>query len=218
MLEYEKDVVRKILDIDNANQDFKSCFVLALKSARDNTGRDVNTGEFIGNLYAEEISDKGLFESKNFTGLCCYLILLEQIGSLFIKKTYNIGQKTNGIKIALENFSLLKPDEIACIISLRHCLAHNFSLAPRPNNNPKIKKHKFCLNYFEESFAIKFNSEWDGTYTDKSDLTNTEIGVKPLCYLIEEVIVNLKNAVLNNEVKLIVKDINELTARFTVKN
>ena len=214
----EKKIVWNILDIDNANQELKSYFVLALKSARDNVGRDVKTGEFVGNLYAEDILDKGLFESKNFTGLCCYLILLEQIGSLFIKKTYNIGQKTNGIKIALENFSLLKPDEIACIISLRHCLAHNFSLAPRPNNNPKIKKHKFCLNYFEESFAIKFNSKWDGTYTDKSDLTNTEIGVKPLCGLIEGVIVNLKNSVLNNEVKLIVKDINELTARFTVKN
>ena len=218
MEELEKKMVRNILDIDNANQDFKSCFVLALKSARDNTGRDVNTGEFIGTFYTVEISDKGLFESKNFTGLCCYLILLEQIGSLFIKKTYNIGQKSNGIKIALENFSLLKPDEIACVMSLRNCLAHNFSLAPRPDKNQKLKKHKFCLNYFEESFAIDFNSEWDGTYTDKSDLTNTEIGVKPLCDLIEGVIVNLKNAVLNNEVKLIIKDISELTARFTVKN
>ena len=214
----EKKIVRNILDIDNSNQDFKSCFVLALKSARYNTGRDVNSGEFIKGLYTEENLDKGLFESKNFTGLCCYLILLEQIGSLFIKKTYNIGQKTNGIKIALENFSLLKSDEIACIISLRHCLAHNFSLAPRPDKNPKLKKHKFCLNYSEESLAINFNSEWDGVYSYKSDLTYTEIGVKPLCDLIEGVIVNLKNAVLNNEVKLIIKDISELTARFTVKN
>ena len=65
----EKKIVWNILDIDNANQEFKSYFVLALKSARDNVGRDVKTGEFVGNLYAEDILDKGLFESKNFTGL-----------------------------------------------------------------------------------------------------------------------------------------------------
>jgi hypothetical protein len=126
----QRELIERLLSFEPDKDSRRSCLTMALKAARKYTGRDC-TGKDIKGLIDDDIFNEDRFHSEYFSGLVLYLILLEQIGCLFKEIGYEEKNKTNGIKIALENFSIFKdePEKIKAIVGLRNSLAHNFSLA-----------------------------------------------------------------------------------------
>lgn len=214
MTNEEKTFIKKFLTLDSEVQ---SCLCMALKSGRLHTGRDIKTCKDIQRLINNNyILDNNLVQSEYFTGLTTYLILLEQIGSVFMKVGYDVKNKKNGIQIALDNFC--KPDltnkQIKAIRALRNSLAHNFGLASNDKYNVK-KSYKFCLDYYDESINAITPCNWDGKYNGKDDKTNTVVSVPKMCELIESVYSNLLDEFKNDNVELRMGLI-EIKARFTI--
>lgn len=201
----------------------KSNFMLALKSARLHTGRDIDTG--IANSIYEmewelssrpEVIENKLADSELFIGLTIYLILLEQIGSIFERT--DIAKKTchmKGIKYALCIFSdLTDKKEIEAINGLRNNLAHNFGLASDsrfPNN-----AHKFTLSFSNDAPIVKLpTKEWNCKYEDKSDDSSTVIGVYAFCNKVEQVVKNLIDIYRAGNLKFKLSE-EEIKSRFTI--
>ncbi len=189
MTSEEKIFIKKFLTLDS---EVHSCLCMALKSGRKHTGRDIKTGKDIRGLINDEVWDNNLFHSEYFTGLTTYLILLEQIGSVFMKVGYDVKDKKNGILIALDNFcnQKLTEDQIYAISALRNSLVHNFGLASQ-NYSTKYDSYKFCLYFSNKSMNAITPYKWDGKYTGKDDKTNTEVSVSKMCEFIESVYSNL---------------------------
>jgi len=217
----EKNIVKELFNLNVSDNGTRSCLTMALKSARLHTGRNIFSGVDERNLFNDFIAENDLLHSEYFTGLSIYLILLEQIGCVFKKKDYQENDITNGIKIALENFTAQTIDieQIEAIKGLRNTLTHNFSLTSDKYENKKKpinkKRYKFTLNFDDDQQLIKFNLKWNGVY-DKSDENNTIIGVKKLCELVENVYSNLNYEFQNGNIELRIKEINEIKARFTI--
>lgn len=207
-----KEFLESFLDENN----LYSTLIMALRSARKHTGANIFTGTPEKGLYTEEILGNSLYVSEYFTGITLYLILLEQIGILFCKKDKDIGGLENGIKVALKSFSSLSSNQINAILALRNTLAHNFGLATVKNKHRK-QHYKFCLKYDDEIPVVTINQKWDGDYKDKSDDTITAIGVPQLCALIEDIFKNLKVELQKDNLELLIQDLDEIKARFTVR-
>ena len=166
----------------------------------------------------KDVFDNDLYHSEYFTGLAVYLILLDQIGLIFCKVGYKAGKKTNGIQIALENFSRLDGEDIKALRALRNSLAHNFGLATAKNPLSKNKKqlYKFSLHFDKNQQPIRPNLNWQGDYNEKNDSTKTVVGVVKLCELVENVFSELISEFENGNVELRIKNLNEIKARFTI--
>jgi hypothetical protein len=218
MTNQETDFINDFLNPMGLNISRRSCLIMALKSARKHTGRDIKTGKDISGLINEDVFDNNLYHSEYFTGLAVYLILLEQIGLIFCKVGYKDGKKTNGIQIALENFSRLNRGQIKALRALRNSLAHNFGLALAKNPLSKTEEqlYKFRLHFDQNQEPISPNLNWHGNYNDKNDSTDTVVGVQQLCGLVENVFFELKSEFEIGNIELRIKDLNEIKARFTI--
>lgn len=204
----------------------KSCLMMALKSARYHTGRDINTGKTGGSLemrcnvnMRNEILENGMEDAEMFTGLTLYVILLEQIGTLFGNKEEPKAIKrilqTTGNKIPLG----LNKEQTVAVNDLRNTLAHNFGLATEPRCNKKGTEvhHKFTLSFSDDAPPVRLpEQKWDGCFTDKQDCTSTEIGVPALCELVEEVIDYVRQSYKNGKLELRLGE-EETEARFTIR-
>lgn len=186
MTQLEITFIEDFLNIKDSGKEIRSCLTMALRSARKHTGRDINTGKDILGLLTEENVVNDIYYAEYFTGLTVYLILLDQIGCIFKKVGYKEGQKTNGIQIALENFSTLNPDQIKALRALRNSLTHNFGLTSAEDSRKKAKNkkkeqlYKFCLYYDKNQLPVIPNMTWDGDYNDKTDNTDTIILINSL--------------------------------------
>lgn len=219
------DLMQLILGLKE-DETRKSNFMMALKSARLHTGRNVDTGiassmeEMEFNLLEnKEILVKQLSYSELFTGLTMYLILLEQIGSMFKRigiappKGYN-----KGIRHSLCMFSTLtiekNKDEIDAINSLRNNLAHNFGLASDdrfPNSG-----HKFTLSFSSDAPIVKLPAEkWNCKYDDKSDESSTVIGVYAFCNEVEQIVGKLIEVYHAGNLEFSLSE-EEIKSRFTI--
>lgn len=210
----EKFINQRIIE---ANRN--SCLVMALQDARLLNGRDKKTGKFKNII----LRDKDYFYNPNsFTGLVIYLILLDMIGHIFLKKGFKT-KHTNKIHKTLEQFSNLDDKEIAVVISLRNSLAHNYSLVNIPYLEKKNYKelHKFELIYVDTPFIISIPSElnkWKRKdFKDKRDESSTKIGVKKLIDEFENVYSNLNNEFKQGNVTLDSIGLEELKSRFTIR-
>ncbi|MBL4586663.1 MAG: hypothetical protein JKX84_06375 [Flavobacteriales bacterium] len=165
----------------------RSTLIMALRGARHLTGRDLLTGvpkdEKSGaNLESDMVWEAG-YGPTVLIGLVFYLILLETLGSLFVRKksskSENLG---DGITHALSNFSnpKLGTDEIKGIEALRNCLAHKFSLG---NDT-----HIFSLSTeFNQLIELPKNEDkWHGKL-DKKEKYYTKINEVKMCQLVEDV-------------------------------
>lgn len=205
----------------------KSCLIMAIRSARYLTGRDLKTGHAkdiremrINVLMKDDVTNYWIEEELFFSGIVMYLIVLDSIGCIFEQ----VGEKPfqgNGIKKALKMFSSLTVEEIDACIDLRNTLAHNFGLATEKKNvngKQKIKRHKFSLDFSETGTAIKLpKKDWDGEYgkSSKDESSSTIIGVSAFCDLVESIIGKLYDNYDSGKLKLRIND-NEAKSRFTV--
>lgn len=203
----------------------RSCLLMAIRSARYLTGREIITGKAIGIcemeynvLNKDEVTTHQLYNEHFFSGLAMYLIAIDCIGCLFDNKT-TLSEEKNSIGRALTSFSSLDKVRIEAVKDMRNTLAHNFGLATEnilPNGNPKKCKHKFTLSFSDDAEAIKMpTTEWDGDYNNKEETTSTIIGVAAFCELMESIIANVYECNKNGQLKLRISE-NEAKARFTV--
>ncbi|MCW0483450.1 hypothetical protein [Gaoshiqia sediminis] len=193
-----------------------SNIVLLLKAARKLTGRNIETGIYEMNEINEEDIVNGLYHSFQYVGLINYLILLEQLGSIFSPKQETICS-SNGIFCALTDFSELEDElKVGAIVALRHSLTHKFGLATEKKKDRKKLQHKYILSIDRNSKIVEIPSNpWDGNYSDKSDGTSTTIFIKDLEELVENIYQTIKTMLDKNE--LIVKiDLDELYSRYTM--
>ena len=199
----------------------ESNFQMALKSARLHTGRNVDTG--VASSMAEmecylrmknEVQENQLCNSELFTGLTMYLILLEQIGSIFKRTDILKEENNNGIINALNMFSSLSKKEKEAINGLRNNLAHNFGLA----SDSRFSKsgRKFILYFSNDAPIVKLPiRKWNCQYDDKEDDSSTVIGVYALCNEIENIIKELMNTYKSGNLKFKLSD-EEIKSRFTI--
>ena len=216
----EKDLMQIILGI-KCDSHRGSCFIMALKSARYHTGRNIKTGQRIdqdGGIPIEYANRDGIIENnlcdaEVCCGLVLYLILLDLIGCLFNKRKDVKCSSKNGIERALKTFSQLDDKEICAIVYLRNTLAHNFGLA----TEGKAKENfKYTLLFDIKAPAIQLPSiSWTGDYSDKNETSSTVVGVYALCDEIEKVVSNIYKIYDEGNLTFL-KDTTEVSSRFTV--
>lgn len=203
----------------------KSCFLMAIRSARYLTGRDIVSGKALGIcemeynvLNKDDVITHQLYNEHFFSGLAMYLIAIDCIGCLF-DNTKIKSAEGNSIARALDSFSSIDKDRIEAIKDLRNTLAHNYGLATEntlPNGKPKKYKHKFTLSFSDEAEAIKLPViNWNGKYDNKNDDCSTIIGVSSFCDMIESIIANVYKCYESDSLILRI-DENEAKSRFTV--
>ena len=202
----------------------RSCLLMAIRSARYLTGRDLITGKAIGIcemeytiLKNDDVTTLQLYNEHFFSGLAMYLIAIDCIGCLFDNLT--ITPKTennNSIIRALKSFSTLDDERIEAVKDLRNTLAHNFGLATESKGGAKKTKHKFTLSFSDKAEAIKLpKKDWDGDFGNKKQSCSTIIGVSAFCNLAESIIANVYDSYEKGLLKLRVSE-EQVKARFTV--
>lgn len=202
----------------------RSCLLMAIRSARYLTGREIITGKAIGIcemeynvLNKDEVATHQLYNEHFFSGLAMYLIAIDCIGCLFDNLT--ITPKTennNSIIRALKSFSTLDDERIEAVKDLRNTLAHNFGLATESKGGAKKTKHKFTLSFSDKAEAIKLpKKDWDGDFGNKKQSCSTIIGVSAFCNLAESIIANVYDSYEKGLLKLRVSE-EQVKARFTV--
>ena len=210
--------------------DRESCFNMVLKAARQYAGFDVATGEadnvcemqcnilFQGGSCDDALANKMLHPCL-FSGILLYLVLLEQIGTLFRVRTYSEVSEKNGIKAALKMFApSLTKDEVEAINDLRNSLAHNLGLATELNmhSGKRKKHHLFTLDFNQNAELIVLPEEaWDGDFEHKYENNMTKIGVFAFCKQVETIVRQLKKLASCNDVELRLSEA-EVKARFTI--
>lgn len=215
-------MIRTILGLKQV-KNRKSCLLMAIRSARYLTGRDVITGKALGIgemeynvLKKDEVQTHQLYNEHFFTGIAMYLIALDCIGCLFENTTIKPVDDNNSIVRALESFSALKNKEIEAVKDLRNTLAHNYGLATESKGGAKKTKHKFTLSFSDKAEAIKLpKKDWDGDFGNKKQSCSTIIGVSAFCNLAESIIANVYDSYEKGLLKLRVSE-EQVKARFTV--
>ena len=222
----DTEFLSKLLDVNQpmTNNPVRiSTVVLLLKSGRKLFGCDIESGIYSMNELNETNFGDGTYHSFQFTGLVNYLIFLEQIGSIFepINTTIKSSvSKSNAIYYSLKYFSSLTDEnKINAIVSLRNSMAHKFGLATEKNPRNKPPR-KFILSNVRNSEVVNLPAiDWNGEFTDKSDMTSTTIFIIDLVEIIEEVYKKVKTENDNNKLKLALDaGMDELKARYTVIN
>jgi len=190
-----------------------STLILLLKSARHLSGRNLKNGDYEMNELTEENFINQTYHSFQLSGLLNYLILLEQIGSIFTPLKKNIITNSNGIYRALTYFSNLGDTEKQSIKALRNSLAHSFGLA---TDNTKKEKFKFSLS-IESNTDIIRPKNWTGNYIDKSEESITTVFIIDLINLIEDIFRKVNDQWKSGQLKTFSPDeIDKLKARYTL--
>jgi hypothetical protein len=216
----DKEYFKKLLDIKQPMSEKPNRFstiVLLIKSARKLFGCDLETGTYKMSELNEENFINGTYQSFQFTGLINYLILLEQLGSIFKPKDQIKLIQTNGIFCSLKYYSNLSDDKIQAIKSLRNSLTHKFGLATE--KKPNIgKPRKFIISIENNPEIINLPKDnWDGNFNDKSDNTSTIIYAIELVKIIESIYQKIIEDNNSENLELVLEDgIPELNSRYTI--
>ncbi|WP_460545843.1 hypothetical protein, partial [Echinicola sediminis] len=191
-----------------------SSLILLLKSARKLFGCDLNTGKYQKNEFTEENVFDGTFLGHQFTAVIDYLILLEQIGSIFKPKNTADHKHKIGIFRALKYFSSLNDKKINAIVSLRNSLTHRFGRATE--KNPKSgSPRKFILSIERNTDIVSLpKKDWTRIFSDKEDHSSTTIHIIDF---VENVYQNIcqDNKMKNLETSLL-DGLEELNSRNTI--
>ena len=192
-----------------------SMTALLLRNARKLAGRNIETGVYEMNEVNENNFVEQTYYSMQYTSLINYLILLEQIGSIFKPKEIDKIEQTNGIYCTLKYFSPLNQEKIEAIKALRNSLVHKFGLATEKKDKGG-KSFKFSLSV-EKNDEIVIPKDWSGDFSDKSDDTLTTIFIPSFKDLVEGIYSNIIQDWELSKLEILRKvTINEMKARYTI--
>lgn len=186
-----------------------STLKLALRNAREQSGRNLETGIYEKNEIDGKWFEQDLVIARQFSSILHYSILLEQLGSIF-----KLNNKYKGIKNAIYSFSEIQDEKlIEELYSLRNSFAHKFGLCTE-NNRPN--KSKFILSNDENEDLIKLpNTKWLGDYNDKSENTSTTINLIRFQDLAEKIYTKVIEHIISNTLEMHISK-EELNSRYTI--
>lgn len=192
-----------------------SMMALLLRNARKLAGRNIETGVYEMNEVNENNFVEQTYYSMQYTSLINYLILLEQIGSIFKPKEIDKIEKTNGIYCTLKYFSPLNQEKIDAIKALRNSLVHKFGLATEKKDKG-AGSFKFLLS-IKKNNKIVIPKYWSGDFSDKSDNTLTTIFIPSFEDLVEGIYSNIVQDWELSKLEILPEvTINEIKARYTI--
>ena len=193
----ENKVIANVLNLNHDKKGKISTLWVALRGARELTGRNVESGKKCSTINFENIEQQcrnQTFSSNKFVGLATYLIIIDLIGNIF-KHSEKKEIKDNFIQ-ALSHFSTLNSEEISSLKNLRNSLAHKFSLG----NESEV----YVLDYSTtETYLIKHAEIIYPSVkrvNKKNDKNMTTVNYDNICDLVERIYETLK--VLNDNSKL----------------
>jgi hypothetical protein len=165
--------------------EYTSCFIAAVRDARQDAGRHPDTGTVIDAA-----------RTGHWLGAVGYLILLDQIGKCFSPKG-QAATPTNSPSIVrcLANWAPhVPPDEAGAIYALRNALAHDYGLF-NPNANELKHQHLFALSNSTGPMVRLPMRPWDGDYLNAADECRTTVSLREVGSLVEAIITALREAV-----------------------
>ena len=170
----------------------KSALMAALIDARKVTGRDLNTGKIIN-----------IEETGCWAGTLAYMSLIDHIGTVFKKSTFEI-QNENSFIDALKNFSDLKEEDINALYALRCSFVHNYFLYNiHPRNKPQLT-HLFNVTRGQGPVvALPFLS-WNGNVLDRNNITT--VNLEAFGNLSEDIYKHLQNLLKDGQLTIKVQE------------
>ncbi len=146
-----------------------SSLTAALRDARQNTGRNLETGEDLDSNKNEK--------SGNWLGAIGYLIILDQIGKCYKPKKSIQYKDLSPIQRSLKYFTHHSDLEINAIYALRNGFAHDYSTS---NSNAKYVsyQHQFTLLGFRSRKIVRLpQKQWNGFSDNKTKENMTIISL-----------------------------------------
>ena len=168
-----------------------SSLVGALRDARQNTGRDLKTGEN-PDRYHNPCMD-------NWLGATCYLIILEQFGKCYKGKYDPKFSDLSPIQKCLLYHTKLSSFERDAIYALRNAFAHDYSISNVNRKYPSLRHHFTLLGYYTDPMIKLPNSIWDGNPETKTRDNMTYIGLPWIGEVAETIYDSLLYLHNNNE-------------------
>ena len=178
-----------------------SCFVAAIRDAREFTGRVPDTGAKLPG------GNHGCW-----LGALGYMALLDQVGSCLKPKGKSVPG--NAISKVLSYFSTLGQPEIDAIYALRCAFAHDYSLANV--NSGQSLQHVFAVCVGDNIPLVQFPKiSWSGVYSAVSGDNLTTINLEALGDLVELVCQNILALAESNNLEIaLAGGIDELLGRY----
>lgn len=156
-----------------------SSLTAALRDARLNTGRDLETGE---TKRSEDESKMG-----NWSGAICYLIILDQLGKCYKPKGDPAYSNLNSVQRCLKYYTKFTDNEIDAVYALRNAFAHDYSISNVNASKPSLQHH-FTLLGFRMPDVLKLpKTNWDGSPTGKTNSNMTYISLPSLGDVVEAI-------------------------------
>ena len=202
-MDEKKNLLEVVLGLRTC-ENRKSTLSLSLQNARDCSGFrqcvPYTRKEF-------DLRHQGLRtddEADMFCALMNYLVVLEQIGTLFYKGRIIEALKESGM-----------PLKQRCALNgLRNALAHHGGLAIWDEH--KHKGYKFIVDFNDSADIVKLSSiVWNGDYSDKSEETSTTIYAISLIQLVENIVKHLSEKLTDFVDKCTLSQ-EEIATKFTI--
>jgi hypothetical protein len=200
----ETEMIEKLLNFNNNEDGTISTLSIAIRIARDLSGRDIETGEITPKDYLKREKDiqKKTLAGKRFLALASYLIIIDLIGSVFKDSTKE--EKKDEFMHALEHFAKLEDKQRKSLKSLRNSLAHTFSLG----NESEI----FIVDYEKKSDKVIIPRIIDYSNNKKDNIKNREktkteenytiAYFVSICQLVEDMYEKLKQLEIENNLSI----------------
>ena len=199
----EDDLIKKVLNLKRNPDGSISTLTIAIRGARQLSGRNTDTGEIIPKIDLENFKKQtlgGTYESNKFMSVAMYLIIIDLIGNIF-KRKGGKEQKNQRFKQALEHFSELNSNQIDSLKALRNSLAHKFSLG----NESEI----FTLDFSKESEDIIVPPEERYVSKNRNNKSKDEnvstAYYENICDLVENIYGELHNSSKKNQLEIVAK-------------
>jgi hypothetical protein len=184
---------------------YRSGFVAALRDAREDSGREPNTGAIIDEP-----------RTGHWLGAVGYLILLDQIGKCFAPAgiTASHGSEQPSILRCLGKWAPhIRHDEACAIYALRNALAHDYSLFNKNANNPEFQ-HLFTLDRSTGSVVRLPRRPWPGDYAHPPEDCRTAVSLRELGSSVEAIVAAVRGSLPDGLDVLLAGGTDELLRRY----
>lgn len=195
---YSKDDILQYLalPLKNNGRIIKSPHIACLQDAREETARDINTGE----------KDKEK-RHASWLGALAYMVLVDHIGNKFEYKNEEKKEKikrigyNNDFINTLIYFSNLGDDEVLALYALRCSFTHDYFLFNINENEPNLSHH-FSVTAGEQGLLVTLPKEkWNGDMELRGEENKTIVNLELFGDLVEKihsaVVLGIQNETVN---------------------
>jgi hypothetical protein len=172
-----------------------SSLTAALRDARQNTGRNIETGK----------DSPGNNKGGNWSGAICYLIIADQIGKCYKPKNKINDSNDNAIIRCLKYYTKLNKKEIDAIYALRNAFAHDYNISNYETKHIHLRHHFTLLNTRLNGILKLPKNQWLGFPDQKTTDNMTVLSLPSLGDLIENIYLHIVELHKKNNLEIILK-------------